>query len=57
VPALFSSKDTTLVLLSLSQGVVLMSFAGVPTAIGFAVLKYRLYDIDIIINRALVTVL
>jgi hypothetical protein len=54
VPALFSSKDTTLVLLSLSQGVVLMSFAGVPTAIGFAVLKYRLYDIDIIINRALV---
>jgi hypothetical protein len=33
---------------------VQLSFAGVPIAIGFAVLKYRLYDIDIIINRALV---
>jgi hypothetical protein len=32
----------------------LLSFAGVPTAVGFAILKYRLYDIDIIINRALV---
>ena len=31
-----------------------LSFAGVPVAIGFAVLKYRLYDIDLIINRALV---
>jgi len=31
-----------------------ISFASVPTAIGFAVLKYRLYDIEIIINRALV---
>jgi len=33
-----------------------LSYAGVPVAIGFAVLKYRLYDIDIIINRALVYV-
>lgn len=31
-----------------------LSFTGVPVAIGFAVLKYRLYDIDLIINRALV---
>jgi hypothetical protein len=29
-------------------------FAGVPVAIGFAVLKYRLYDIDLVINRTLV---
>jgi hypothetical protein len=34
--------------------VAVLGFAGVPVAIGFAVLKYRLYDIDIIINRALV---
>ena len=32
----------------------LLSFAGIPVAVGFAVLKYRLYDIDVIINRALV---
>jgi hypothetical protein len=34
--------------------VMLLSFAGVPVAIGFAILKYRLYDIDILINRTLV---
>jgi hypothetical protein len=33
---------------------MLLSFAGVPVALGFAVLKYRLYAIDIFINRALV---
>jgi hypothetical protein len=38
----------------LLENVMVLSFAGVPVAIGFAVLKYRLYDIDIIINRALV---
>ncbi len=31
-----------------------LSFATVPVAIGFAVLRYRLYDIDVVINRALV---
>jgi hypothetical protein len=34
--------------------VVDLSFTGVPVAIGFAVLKYRLYDIDVVINRTLV---
>ena len=32
----------------------LISFAGVPVAVGIAILRYRLYDIEIIINRALV---
>jgi hypothetical protein len=31
-----------------------LSFAGIPVAVGFAVLRHRLYDIDLIINRALV---
>jgi hypothetical protein len=32
----------------------LLSFATVPIAVGIAVLRYRLYAIDLIINRALV---
>ena len=32
----------------------LVSFTAVPIAVGFAVLKYRLYNIDLIINRTLV---
>ena len=39
---------------ALLENVMVLSFAGVPLAIGFAVLKYRLYEIDIIINRTLV---
>jgi hypothetical protein len=33
---------------------VLLSYTGVPIAVGFAVLRYRLYDIDLVINRTLV---
>jgi len=29
-------------------------FAGIPVAVGIAVLKYRLYDVDGIINRCIV---
>ena len=39
---------------ALLEDVMVLSFSGVPLAIGFAVLKHRLYDIDRIINRALV---
>jgi hypothetical protein len=38
----------------LLQDALTLSFAGIPIAIGFAVLKYRLYGIDVVINRALV---
>lgn len=38
----------------LLENVMLLSFAGVPIAIGFAVLKHNLYDIDRIINHTLV---
>jgi hypothetical protein len=40
----------------LLQDAITLSFAGIPVAIGFAVLKYRLYDIEIVINRTLVYV-
>ena len=40
--------------LKLFQDAVRLSQAGIPVAVGFAVLKYRLYDIDIVINRTLV---
>jgi hypothetical protein len=40
--------------LRLLQSAALLSLTAVPIALGFAVLKYRLYDIDALINRALV---
>jgi hypothetical protein len=40
--------------LTLLQDAVLISYAGIPIAIGFAVLRYRLYNIDLLINRTLV---
>jgi hypothetical protein len=40
--------------MALLQNTVLMSYAGVPIAVGVAVLRYRLYDIDLLINRTLV---
>jgi hypothetical protein len=51
--AAWGSEGTPLLMVVL-QDVVLLSYAGVPVAVGFAVLKYRLYDIDVIINRTLV---
>jgi hypothetical protein len=55
VPESLDANASSLPLwVSLVNNLLLLSFAGVPVAIGFAVLRYRLYDIDVVINRALV---
>jgi signal transduction histidine kinase len=50
----FGTGGTQPFWLKLFQDAVTLSYAGIPVAVGFAVLKYRLYDIDIVINRTLV---
>jgi hypothetical protein len=40
--------------LNLLTYAALLSFTTLPIAVGFAVLRHRLYDIDLLINRALV---
>ena len=39
---------------NLLEDAVTLSFAGVAVAVGIAILRYRLYDIDLLINRTLV---
>ena len=54
---LFSSGaagSTDPLLGNLLEDTITLSLGGIPVAIGFAVLKYRLYDIELIINCALV---
>jgi hypothetical protein len=53
-PESWGGANTPPVWFDLLFSVVLLSFGGVPIAVGIAVLRYRLYDIDILINRALV---
>ena len=44
----------TLPVPALIQNLGVCALGGLPIAVGIAVLKYRLYDIDVVINRALV---
>jgi hypothetical protein len=48
------ATDGATLWLRLLQNTVLISYAAVPIAVGVAVLRYRLYDIDLLINRTLV---
>jgi signal transduction histidine kinase len=51
VVAILGSNDLTD---NLQNAIISGSFIFVPLAIGLAVLKYRLYDIDVVINKTLV---
>ena len=53
-PEFPDSTGTQPLWLVVLQDVELLSFAGIPVGVGIAVLRYRLYDIDLIINRTLV---
>jgi signal transduction histidine kinase len=44
---------TTPAWMSLLQNVSILSFALIPIAIGVSILRYRLFEIDVVINRAL----
>jgi len=49
------SEPLDLVLISwVGQALVLIGLAGIPISMGIAITRYRLYEIDILINRTLV---
>jgi hypothetical protein len=49
-----SGQRTPSLALKLTQDITSLTFAGLPLAAGIAILRYRLYAIDLLINRTLV---
>jgi hypothetical protein len=53
-PESLTTADTPPLWVTVERNLLLLSYASIPVAVGFAVLRHRLYDIDVLINRALV---
>jgi hypothetical protein len=55
IPSLLLALELRQTLLAyVAAGLALFAFTGMVVAVAFAVFKYRLYDVDLILNRALV---
>ncbi len=53
-PGSLVGNDAPPLWVEIERNLLMLSYAGVPIAVGFAVIKYRLYEIDLLINRTLV---
>ena len=48
VPSYYAGQDT------FGSFIIVLAFLAIPIAAGYAILRHRLYDVDLVINRALV---